>query len=276
VFGWFKRTPPPVQWECGSSRHVNLLDALEHASDAKVSYFRDGQRQWTRDVAASLNAFTCHCVELVLEAGKPMLLPVYMAAPRNPSSPWDAAAATAKEQTEATTRAPLEQVGFRLPESFAAALQCKRRWVHGQASADDIRAAIDEVSRNINDNIHFRWPSGFCLHVNALQVASWCVLSALNIESPWLAAHGCAQTAATFLSCLAACDAMSCRSAAHDSSQLVWEAAQIGDVTFCRGVGCPQAGNSQAEAIATQAMQQTKRDWWLTLSERLAAELTVG
>jgi hypothetical protein len=177
--------------------------------------------------------------------------------------------AMAQQHADPNANASLEQMIIRLPDSFAEALACKRRWLLDQAADDEILAAAARVARDTQ----FFWPSNFCLRINSLQAATWCVLSAMNLEAPWLAAHGCAQTAASFMGCLAACHTMQCSAISHDTRQLAWEGAQIGEQTFTRGVACPQAGNPAIERLATQALNATSADWWQRLNDDLTTAL---
>jgi len=271
VLSLFKRTPvnpPPLEWQCASFRHVNILNALEHATDSTVSLYRDGKLQWSRDVAISLHEFTCRPVEHVLKHASAMRLPVYTGNPENSHDPNSAALALAQQQAEPNAHL-MRQIVFQLPDSFTEALACKRRWLNGNANADDIRSATVRVLQDTQ----FFWPSNFCLQMNALQTAAWCVLSALNIETPWLSAHGCASTAASFLGCRVACETIGCSSAPHNTTELVWESAHIGNRTFTRGVGCPQAGHPQVEQQATMAINATSQEWWQRFNEELATTL---
>ncbi len=271
MFGLFKRTPkerPPLEWQCASFRRVLILDALEHATDSIVSLYRHGELQWSRDLARQLHEFTCRPVGHVLEHASEMRLPVYTGNREHAHDPNSAAMEMARQQAERNAQ-PLRQIVFRLPESFAQALACKRRWLAGDADAADIRAAAEKVMQDTQ----FLWPSNFCLQMNALQMAAWCVLSALNIESPWLSAHGCAQTAAIFLGSRAACETIGCSAAPHNTAELVWEGAQIGHQTFTRGVGCPQAGHPHVERQATVSLQTTFQEWWRRFNDDLASLL---
>jgi hypothetical protein len=271
VFGLFKRKskePPPIEWQCGSFRHVQILDALEQATDSTVALIRHGAVEWSRDVSFPLHEFTCRPVEVVLSHAAEMRIPVYSGRSQNAIDPNSAAMAMAQQQTESNAK-PLEQLVLKFPDSFAAALDCKRRWLAGLATASDIRTIAQKVAQDTQ----LCWPSNFCVQINAMRTASWCVLSSLNIESPWLSAHGCAQTAASFLGCRAACKTVDCERSPHDTTELVWEAARIGNQTFTRGVGCPQVGNAGVENQISKTIQSTSAEWWQRLNEELASAL---
>ncbi len=257
----------PVEWAFGSTRHSSILQALEHATDSRVSLYRNGRLQWTADVAGELHELTCHAVQKLLEGASSMRLPVYLAEASGGGDVNAAAISLAQQQAQSEQNSSLEQVTFQLPDSFAAALACKRRWLAGEAAAQDIQQAAERLL----DDLQFYWPSNFCLQVNGLQTAAWCVLSALNLGEPWLAAYGCAQCTASFLGARAGCQAIHCAQAAHSTTELVWEAAQIGDLVIGRGVGCPQAGHPEVEQQATAALQITSQDVWQQLNDDLVA-----
>lgn len=274
MFGLFKRKPkgppPPSEWQCGPVRRVEILEALEQATDSTVSFYRNGELQWSRDVARPLHEFTCRPLALVLNHAPPMQLPVYERGPEKAAKSNLLVQALSMAQAQAgPTPTRLRQVHFQLPDSFANALACKRSWLAGNAGAEDIRVATE----NVQADVQLYWPSNFCFQINAMQYAIWCVLSALNIESPWLSAHGCAQTAAAFMGHVAACQAVSCSSTAPDTTELVWECAQIGDLKFGRGIGCPKVNSDKARDQAIASMDQASTDCWRNLNQDLESAL---
>lgn len=277
MFGLFrrkpKRPPPPIQWQCGTFRHVEILEALGQATDSTVSLYRDGELQWSRDVARALHEFTCRPLELVIRYARPMRLPVYERGPGKARKSDLLAQALAMAQDQSGPKStPVQQVNFQLPDSFSNALACKQKWLAGTASGEDLRIA-DE---NVRQDVRLYWPSNFCLGINSMQYAIWCVLSALNIESPWLSAHGCAQTAAAFAGHWAACQSVPCKSSTPDTAQLVWECAQIGDVELGRGVGCPKVYSDDHQQQIARSMDQAAANCWRSLNQDLESILLEG
>ncbi len=274
MFGLFKRKlkepSPPTEWQCATFRHVEILEALEQATDSTVSFYRNGQFQWSRDVARQLHEFTCRPLALVLNHAAPMQLPVYERGPEKACKSNLLAQALSMAQDQAGPKpTPLRKVNFQLPDSFAIALACKQSWLAGNAGAEEIRIATE----NVQADVQLYWPSNFCFQINAMQYAIWCVLSALNIESPWLSAHGCAQTAAAFIGHHAACQAVSCASTAPNTTELVWECAHVGDLEFGRGIGCPKVASDEARDQAIASMNEASINCWRCLNQDL--ELTL-
>jgi hypothetical protein len=64
---------------------------------------------------------------------------------------------------------------------------------------------------------------------------------------------------------------MHCAATTANTSQLVWEAAQIGSEMFTRGIGCPQAMDSHACEFASSVLQPTLARWWQQFNDELAA-----
>jgi hypothetical protein len=270
MFQWFKRKrskPPAVEWGNGKARAVNILDALANSADAKISRYSHGVLEWTHDAAKELHAFTCDCVEAVLDDVGVERMPVYVGTPREARDAWSAAKSMAEEPTEQNRS--IRRIHYELPTVYRDALEVKRRWLSGAASAEDFR----EVAERVSGHVQTMWPSNFCLSVNAMRFAGWSVLSALDLESPGFAAHGCAQCTAWFMGARRACDAMNCSGVEADVQTLVWEAAQLGARFEGRGVGCPQVDDKRAEELASETMEKTVQKWWTGLGDKLAERI---
>ncbi len=136
MFKFFQRksakNPSTIEWQCGSFRHRNILDALEHATDAQITLIRNGRAEGARDCTTELHEFTCRCVEDLLRNAKMMQLPVYQE-----TSVCSIDAGTieselpklllqlAQKHADGQANTSLQRIAFAFPESFFAALGCK-------------------------------------------------------------------------------------------------------------------------------------------------------
>lgn len=270
LFDYIKRKLgiyPSVEWECGSSREVELIGTLDAGTSSVVSYYQLGKQVWSRDVATELHEFTLYCLEQLLERQPTAIeMPVYCDRPSETLNPMATALQLAERHALSNT-GKLSRFAYDVPQAFAMALKLKRQWMRGEASQSEIKRITDSV---LDATKHF-WPSNFCLRVNALQTTCWCVLSALNLESPWLGAAGCAQSTASAIAMLAACETIDC--ASNASPDLVWEGALIGAESFGRGNGCPQAFDSKVESRASKIMDQIRGQWMERLTQKLESAL---
>lgn len=259
---------PPREWECGDSRGVDLIGTLDNGTCSTVSHYRNGQKIWSRDVETELHQFTCDCLEQLLNHQPDRIeLPVYYDRLTESLNPWATALQLAERHSD-SGHSSLHPAFYDVPQSFRTALELKRTWLRGESTKEDIKA----MTVQIVDETKYIWPSSFCLRINALQMTCWCVRSAMNLDSPWLSAAGCAQTASSAIAMLAACETIDCTSFKHD--ELVWEGASINGESFGRGVGCPQAVDERVERSASQIIDQTKQQWMARLTRELETSFT--
>lgn len=270
LLSYFKRILrrfPPTEWKCGASRGTDLIGTLETGTSSVVSRYHEGSQVWSRDVAAELHEYTCFCLEqLFAHYPGAIELPVFCDRPAESLDPAATAMYLAERHPDSSSDT-LTNFTFSLPESFADALEHKRKWLRGDASASELEAVTDQVLRDTR----YHWPSSFCLRVNAFQATCWCVHNALNLEFPWLGAAGCARTTASAVAALEACSTVDCN--ANASRDLIWEGALIDGDSFGRGVGCPQAFHSEVESKASQVFHQVQHQWMGRLSSQLESDI---
>ncbi len=252
-------------WRTNAGDYPTVYAALKDATNAEFEFYDNDELRWVGDLSRPLQDFACNTAHELLEDILPEPVPIYMVEPPSEiQDPQEAANFVAKRFAEGAM--PIPERGLPAPRrDFLLAVVSKQRWLEGELSDEDLMFWWNQLQVLLQS----QWPSGFCLQINMTHVAESAAAEAVRVGEPWSSALACAQAAILFEAGRETCQAFKCDSTAHNTKELVWEAAQFGVRCMTRGIGCPQSQDQDTAHKAAEMFDEHRGFW----AQRVAQEL---